>query len=104
MANFKKIADYSGAEKIVSGPNQLKNGRIYIEISSASGGRKKRIYALRDLRGYKLIETVKGKDFFECVYFGAKCTPDFWKRVCGYRIGVRRLKKHKLSVSFYQRK
>lgn len=106
--NFKKIADYSGAKKIVTAPKQTKDGKNYIEIISGSkkNPRKKRIYALsgKNLRGYKLIETTKGKDFFQCVYFAAKCIPHFWKRVSGYRVGVRRLKKHKLSVSFYEKK
>ncbi len=106
--NFKKIADYVDTEKIVSAPKQTKDDRIYIEIVSSSkkNSRKKRIYALpvNGLRGYALIETVRGKDFFQCIYFGAKCTKNFWKRVCGYHIGTRKSAKYKFAVSFYEKK
>lgn len=106
--NFKKIADYVDTEKIITAPKQTKDGRNYIGVTSVSkrSPRKKRVYQLHvnDLQGYALIETVGGKDFFQCIYFSAKCTKGFWQRVCGYRVVTRKSPKYKFVVSFYERK
>ena len=104
----KKIADYADVEKIITGPKQLKNGKEYIEVTAVSktNRRKKRIYALaaNDLSAYTLIDTVKGKDFFLCIYLGARCNKNFWKRIRGYHINARKYKKFKFAVSFYEKK
>ena len=104
----KKIADYADVEKIITGPKQLKNGKEYIEVASVSktNRRKKRIYALttNDLYKYRLVDTVKGKDFFRCVYLGARCNKGFWKRVRGYIVITRKSGKYKFVVSFYEKK
>lgn len=104
----KKIAGYLDEEKIVTEPQKSNNDRSYIEVASVSrrNRRKKRIYALdaKRLRGYVLMETIKGRDFFHCVYLGARCTKNFWRRVRGYRIGTRKSKKYKFMIYFYEKK
>ena len=104
----KKIAGYLDEQKIVTVPQPSNDGRIYIEVASVSrhNRRKKRVYALnaKKLRGYILMEKIKGRDFFHCVYLGARCTKDFWKRVRGYRVGTQRRAKHKFVIYFYEKK
>lgn len=106
MVDSRKIAGYLGAEKIVTAPQQTTDGRNYIEVSSVSRRkrRKKRVYALEkaELQEYVVIETFRGDDFFHCVYLGARCTKDFWKRVRGFRINKRKSSKYKFSISFYE--
>lgn len=104
----KKIAGYLDEQKIVTAPQQSNDGRNYIEVASVSrrNRRKKRVYALhaKELKGYTLMETVRAKDFFHCIYLGARCTRNFWKRVHGYRIGTHKHAKYKFVIYFYEKK
>ncbi len=107
MVEFREIAGYLDGQKRVSAPQQLKDGRSYMEVASVKrrNRRKKRVYALEkeELEEYSLIETFKGKDFFHCVYLAARCTRDFWKRVRGYRISTRKHKGYKFVIYFYEK-
>ena len=105
-----KVAKALGADTIISGRQQTKDGLKYIEFTSVKkDGRRitRRIYELdkNNTKKYTLLGTAEGTDFWQCVNLAIRFVKkDFQKRICGYYFDKSYTPGCSLSISFYAKK
>lgn len=104
-----KVAKALGADTVITGQKQTKNGQNYIEIFSITKNNrriKRIIYELdkNSAKKYTLLGTAEGMDFFHCIYLAGTHAKNFRKRVYGYCLEESCSPGCNFAISFYAKK